>query len=148
MMSVRSILIGVVGGMTALTGCSVTRPPQVNLILNLDRHDDLSIDSFIEEVSRRLSMKFSASDSNIPNANPSRQFEIYSDSVSIFVISVPDNKCIPIGTAHITYKERNYRIDILPKRNIQSGNIKTIEAAFKAVGASRNATVNVMTDKC
>ena len=122
----RLIALVIIG---LLAGCRVTRPDQDNFTIHAGSS---GIQPFVAALERRLGTSAKVSDINLPNSDPSRLFELDSNGATVIVNPLPDNRCNPNAPDHATYKQAEYRVDLVYRTPSAQGR----QSAMKIVSAS------------
>src|SRR5215207_4104173 len=91
-------------------GSTVSRPDQSNFTIHASQ-------SQAERLVQKLSSQFDASadarDLNGPGNDPSRLFQLEGPKATMVIVPVPDDRCNPSAPLHATFKDGEYRIDLV-----------------------------------
>ena len=111
-----------------LGACHWTRPPQDNFTIHAGGS---GIEPFIAALSKRFG-RAEAQVYNPPESDPSQMFELRGQGAIVVVVPVPDDRCDPNAPMKSTYKQREYRIDLV----YETSSSEKREAAKKLLIAS------------
>lgn len=105
--------------MGLLGGCNptLTRAEQDNFTFHAGRN---GIQSFIAALERRLGASAQAEDVNFPGSDVSRLFKLSGRGMTVVVNPIPDDRCNPNAPRHATYKDGEYRIDLVYETRSQA----------------------------
>ena len=98
--------------MGLLGGCNptFTRAEQDNFTLHAGSN---GIEPFVAALERRLGASAQADEINFPGSDASRLFRLSGRGVTVVVNPIPDDRCNPNAPRHATYKDGEYRIDLV-----------------------------------
>lgn len=96
----------------ALRGCDLTveRADQENFTFDGRR---AGIESFIQTTAAAFNAPVERTSLNIPNADPTEAFDIHARGVIVSAQPMGDDRCIPRQRGHLTFNQRQYRIDLV-----------------------------------
>jgi hypothetical protein len=97
-----------------LGACHLTRLPQDNFTL---RAGSGGIQLFVAGLEHAFGRPATTVRLNFPDSDPSQMFEIEGHGVTITLNPVPDDRCNPSAPMHSTYKQGEYRIDVVYETN-------------------------------
>lgn len=100
------IAIGLLGGCNP----TFTRAEQENFTFHTG---SIGIQPFVAALERRLGASAQAEDINLPDSDVSRLFRIDGHGVTVVVTPIPDDRCNPNAPWHSTYRDGEYRIDLV-----------------------------------
>jgi hypothetical protein len=89
---------------------SVTRPDQDNFTLHAGSN---GIQPFIAALERGFGASADVENLDRPQSDPSQLFEVDGSGVTVMVTPIPDDRCNPNAPMHSTYKQGEYRIDLI-----------------------------------
>jgi hypothetical protein len=89
---------------------SITRPDQDNFTLHAGRS---GIQPFVATLERRFGASADIEDLQFPQSDPSKLFRVDGRGVTVVVNPVPDDRCDPNAPLYSTYKQGEYRIDLV-----------------------------------
>ena len=88
----------------------VTRSDQDNFTLHAGRS---GIRPFVAALERGFGTSAEVEDVDLPKSDPSQLFRVDGSGVIVIVVSMPDDRCNPNAPMHSTYKQGEYRIDLV-----------------------------------
>ena len=93
-------------------GCQpeVTRPPQDNFTVH---SGNAGIQPFVTNLEHAFGAKADSEELNLPDSDPAEVFTIRSWNVTVIIDPVPDDRCNPNASMHSTYKQGEYRVDLV-----------------------------------
>jgi hypothetical protein len=91
-------------------GCRLTRPPQDNFTLHTG---GAGIRPFVAALEHAFGTTAEAQRLNLPESDPAELFAIHSSSATVVINPIPDDRCNPNAPMHSTYKQGEYRIDLV-----------------------------------
>ena len=102
-----------------LAGCNpvLIRADQDNFTFHAG---SAGIQPFVAALERRLGASVQARDIDFPGSDVSRLFSLSGRGVTVVVNPIPDDRCNPNAPLHATYKEAEYRIDLVYDTQSQS----------------------------
>lgn len=108
--SVGALLVFVSAALS-IVGCKLTvaRADQENFVLDTRR---VPVERFLDALSDRLSASWDASDVTVPDADPSKQYELDGRDVTVILSAMPHDRCNPNGSHHLTW-DQAYRVDFV-----------------------------------
>jgi hypothetical protein len=93
-----------------LGACHVTRSPQDNFTLQAG---SAGIQPFVAAIEHAFGKSAQRERLNFPDSDPTELFEVSGTGVKIIVNPLPDDRCNPNAPMHSTYKQGQYRIDLV-----------------------------------
>jgi hypothetical protein len=112
---------------------SVTRADQDNFTTYAGKG---GIEPFVAALSKRFSASATAQAYDFSDADPAKMYELESRDATLVVVPMPDARCNPDAARHSTYKEGEYRIDLVYRTRSQPERIaakrKLVETAKEA----------------
>jgi hypothetical protein len=102
-----------------LAGCnlSFTRAEQDNFTFHAG---NAGIQPFVAALERRLGASAQARDVDFAGSDVSRLFRLSGRGVTVVVNPIPDDRCNPNAPLHATYKDGEYRIDLVYETQSQA----------------------------
>jgi hypothetical protein len=88
----------------------LARPDQDNFITHAGT---AGIQPFVVALERRFGTSAEAQDIDLPGVGPARLFSLDGSGVTVVVNPLPDDRCNPNAPYQATYKQREYRIDVI-----------------------------------
>ena len=121
-----------------VSGCSLPKIDQDNFTL---RVGSAGIQPFIAELERQLGTSAQAKNVNIPGSDVSRMYRLSGHGVTVVVNPMPDDRCNPNAPRHATYKDGEYRIDLVYETRSQSERLSAKRVlAHSAQGVGQTLT--------
>ena len=105
--------------MGLLEGCNPTlkRAEQDNFMFHAG---SAGVRPFVAALERRLRVSAQSQDINFPGSDVSRLFILSGHGVTVVVNPIPDDRCNPNAPRHATYKDGEYRIDLIYETQSQA----------------------------
>jgi hypothetical protein len=97
-------------------GCQpkLTRPLQDNFTIHAG---STGIRPFVAALERAFDQTADAEKLNVPDSDSAEMFAIHSANATVVINPVPDDRCNPNASMHSTYKQAEYRIDLVYETN-------------------------------
>lgn len=97
-------------GLLSACHANLTRPDQDNFSLLAGRN---GIQPFVAALERRFGASAEIENLDLPQSDRTQLFEVDGSGVTVVVNPVPDDRCDPDAPMHSTYKQGEYRIDLV-----------------------------------
>src|SRR4051812_26387171 len=101
-------LVGIVAA------CQLKTPEQDHFTL---RAGNQGIRAFVTALERRLGTTAGVTDLHRPESDATQMFELNAGGVAVKVVPVPDDRCDSNASMHSTYRQGEYRIDVIYLRS-------------------------------
>jgi hypothetical protein len=111
MRAIRSAGLLSVSVALSLVGCksTVTRSDQENFVLDTSK---VPVEPFLDALSNRLSGPWYATDVTVPDADPSKHYELDGRDVTVILSAMPHDRCNPNASHHLSW-DQAYRVDFV-----------------------------------
>jgi hypothetical protein len=124
-----------------VVGCTLTRPDQDNFEIDGSKG---SIEQFVRTLSSNLDASLYKQDIKFPDADPSVQFELDAQNITVVISATPDDRCNPNAPWHATFKEGRYRADLVYRT---SSKPIRVDARQKLIKSARQTGLPIQTFK-
>jgi hypothetical protein len=114
---VRTLVALIVVGLLEACNPTFTRAEQDNFTLHAGK---VGIQPFVAALERRLGTSAQSDELNLSDSDVTRLFSLSGRGVTVVVNPVPDDHCNPNAPFHSTYRNGEYRIDLVYETSSQA----------------------------
>jgi hypothetical protein len=111
MRKARAVL-GVLAATVALSSCRLTHPDQENYIFDGGQS---RLSNFVRSVEKQFNSRAKRTDFVTADNERNVLYELTSPKGDVDIISLPDDRCNPNASTHLTFNEQLYEVDLVFK---------------------------------
>ena len=121
-----------------LGACHLSRPPQDNFTVHAGSS---GIRPLVAALERSHGTTATVRQLNIPDSDPTEIFSIDGRDAFITVAAVADDRCNPNAPMHLTYKQGEYRVDLVYETNAPAKRLAAKQLLLKSTSEAGLAAV-------